>query len=49
MGYKRLDDKYATNVREEKEKTSKPFPHLIQLEVPVYVQVSAKFFLPLIG
>ena len=49
VGYKQLDDKYAANVREEKEKTSKTFPHIIQLGAPVYVQVSAIFFLPLIG
>ena len=33
----------------KKRKTSKNFPHIIQLGVPVYVQVLAKLFLPLIG
>ena len=41
-----------TNTRQmpgKKRKTLKKFPHIIQLGVPVYVQVSAKLFLPLIG
>ena len=33
----------------KKRKTLKKFLHIIQLRVPVYVQVSAKLFLPLIG
>ena len=33
----------------KKRKTWKNFPHIIQLGVPVYVQVLAKLFLPLIG
>ena len=41
-----------TNTRQmpgKKRKTLKNFPHIIQLGVPVYVQESAKLFLPLIG